>query len=63
MLSGFTFGILMSYMVQKWLAKTGDYKFYDRACKIILLVGILGNLALGILVLLNINNLTAVIFC
>lgn len=52
----------MSYLVQKGLAKTGNYTFYDRTCKAILFVGILGNLALGILVLYDINNFGAVIF-
>jgi hypothetical protein len=49
-LSGGTFGIVMSGIVQIWLRKTGDYKLYDRTCKITLFVGIIGNIILGTLV-------------
>lgn len=48
-LSGAFFGILMSFLVQIWLSKTGNYKYYDNTCKIVLFVGILGNIVLGIL--------------
>jgi hypothetical protein len=48
-LSGTIFGIIMSYRVEKMLSKTGDFVFYDRVCKVILLAGILGNTILGIL--------------
>jgi uncharacterized protein involved in response to NO len=54
-LSGALFGMMMSFMMQKWLGKTGDYKYYDRSCKIILFIGILGNLAVGTLVQLKVN--------
>ena len=40
----------MSWIVQIWLAKTGDYKYYDRTCKTVLGIGIVGDLILGLLV-------------
>ncbi len=61
MVSGGGSGIIMSWLVQKWIYKTGDYKYYDRTCKIILFIGILGNLLLGTLVEFKIKNLPAVL--
>lgn len=58
--SGGGFGIIMSWVVQRWLAKTGDYKYYDRTCKITLLFGILGNLVLGTLVQFGVEHFSAV---
>jgi hypothetical protein len=47
-------------MVQRWLTKTGDYKFYDKTCKIILFIGILGNTSLGVIDFFNIKSFAAV---
>lgn len=49
-LSGAFFGITMSWIVQKRLTITGNYRYYDHTCKITLFVGILGNIILGTLV-------------
>lgn len=46
--SGAVFGILMSWVVQRRLSNTGNYKNYDRTCKITLLLGIIGNFLVGL---------------
>ena len=58
--SGAFFGIFMSGVVQIWLGKTGDYKYYDRTCKVLLFIGIVGNLLLGTLVQCQVESFTPV---
>ena len=59
-LSGGGFGIFMAWGVQYWVKKTGDFKYYDWACKITLLIGVFGFLVAGFLVQFNENNFGAV---
>ncbi len=59
--SGALFGIIMAGVVQVWLAKTGDYKYYDRTCKSILVVGLIGNLILGTLIQCGVKSFVPVL--
>ena len=59
--SGGGFGLLMSWGIQIWVKKTGESKYYDWCCKIILLIGLTGFLIAGILLELEISNFGVVI--
>lgn len=48
--SGGGFGVLMAWLVQVWVRRTGEFKYYDWACKCTLIIGYLGFIAAGILV-------------
>lgn len=48
--SGVGFGIFMSFFMQKKLKETGNFIFYDRVGKAILILGLIGYLVMGILV-------------
>ena len=52
----------MAWGIQYWVKKTGDFKYYDWACKITLLVGLIGFIIAGILVHFNAANFGGVWF-
>lgn len=61
-LSGAIFGLGSTAIVQKLLSRTGNQKIYDYVTKVILFVGLIGNLMLGVLVYYSYNQFWLYIF-
>ncbi len=60
--SGAIFGILMSGIVSNLVAKSGNFKVYDIASKLTLLVGIMGYILIGACYQFKFKSFVAYIF-
>lgn len=47
-ITGATFGIIMSFLITRWITISGTFKCYDIFVKITLAIGILGYATIGL---------------